>query len=631
MELPSKEEVLKKLMSGTLSYDEILKLLETLQLSEKEEIELLQLAEAERKEQAIGDYSIFAEEYIKITDKKGDQVPFTHNDIQKQINAKVKELKAAGKPVRIIILKARQHGASTNEQGRMLYNTSTKANRTGLIVAQDDDTCTTIFNKAKYMYDNLPPIVKPMQKASNAKELIFDKPTGFKGKRKGLNSKIRVQVSGKVSIGRGDTIHYAHLSEVAFWPSPEGKDVKKQIAGILQAVPKTADTEVIIESTANGYNSFKELWDEAVAGENEWVPMFFAWHDNKDYQMECTDDEYERTINTLDKRIYEYLFGKVEGSKKTPGIVELFNLTKEQVKWWIWTFKNDCNSDINMMKQENPGIPEESFLATGTPVFDNEKVQARITYLRQQYKKNPPKQGRFYFEWGNQDNKDYIKDSSVKWVDDPNGYVTIYEPPQPGYPYVIGGDTKGEGRDFYTGAVINNATGNRVATMRNCWTNSKPYTWQMYCLGYYYNLALIGIEVNFNTGPIEELERLHYPRQYTRRRYDDFTKDYKTSHGWKTDGNTRPLIIDKEIHLIEDNIDLFNDIEMLQECLTFVYVDGRPDAMSGKHDDALFADMIANEIRQQQSFEAEIKREREPRSFDEDTEHMSYESESPFD
>jgi hypothetical protein len=615
------------------SRDKLLKLIESGVMSEKDEKELLALLEDEVKHQALKDYEVFAQEYIKITDKKGDQVSFSHNPIQKKINAKVKELKEAGNPVRIIILKARQHGASTNEQGRMLYNTATKENRNGLIVAQDDDTSTTIFNKAKYMYDNLPANVKPLQKASNAKELIFDRPTGYKGKGKGLNSSIRVQVAGKVSIGRGNTIHYAHLSEVAFWQSPEGKEVKKQISGILQAVPKTSDTEVVIESTANGYNDFKELWDEAVAGENEWVPLFFPWHENPDYAMECTDEEYERIVSNLDKKVFEYLFGKTNGSKKTNGIVQLFNLTKEQVKWWVWTYRNDCNSDMNMMKQENPTTPEEAFISTGTPVFDNEKVSLRIAALRQLYKEKPPKRGYFTFEWGNPETHDYIKDSTIKWVDDPNGFIKIYEDRIPGHPYVLGGDTKGEGRDFYTGQVIDNTSGLRVATIRNCWTNSKPYTWQMYCLGMYYNTALIGIEVNFNTAPIEELERLHYPRQYTRRRYDDAAKEWQNKHGWKTDGNTRPLIIDKEIHLIEENIDLFTDIEMLEECLTFVYKEnGKADAMSGKHDDALFADMIANEIRQQQSFEAEREPELIRYNFDDDNDLSRYYDEdlNPF-
>lgn len=588
-------------------------------LTEKEEAEYLQLLEAERQDQAFADYEIFAPEYIKIVDKNGNEVPFTHNPIQKQINAKIKELKTAGKPVFIIILKARQHGASTNEQGRMLYNCTTKPNRFGLIVAHIDDTTTEIFNKAKYMYDHLPLKVKPLQRASNAKELVFDKPTGYKGPLKGLNSKIIVQVAGKVSIGQGFTPHYVHLSEFSRWPAPEGQEPKKQLAGIMQAVPVTPDTEVVIESTAWGYNDFKDLWDAAVAGENEWTPLFFAWQDNPEYQMVCTDEEYQREIRTIKKDAFEYLFGSEKNSKIKPGVVKTFNLSKEQVRWWIWYLKNKCNNDLSEMKQYNPTVPEDAFIASGRPVFDVDIVKLRLDTLRKKYKSDPPKRGRFVFEWGTPENQDYIKEKSIKWVEEDDGPVTIYEFPQGGYPYVVGGDTKGEGRDFYSGTVINNVTGNRAASIRNCWNNSKPYTWQMYCLGHYYNLALIGIEMNFNTGPIEELERLHYPRQYTRKKYDDMTGEFKNAHGWKTDGNTRPLIIDKEIHVIDENIELINDITMLEECLTFVYdKNDRPDAMSGKHDDALFSDMIANEIRRHQSFEAERDPEIVHRSFDQD-------------
>lgn len=607
-------------------------------LTEKKEIELLQLLEMELKERAFKDYELYAQEYIKIVDKNGDQIPFKHNKIQKKINAKKKELKAAGKLVRILVLKARQEGVSTNEQGSMLFNTATKENRNGLIVAHTKPATSSIFDKAKYMYENLPPHVKPLQKASNAIELVFDRPTGHKGKIKGLNSKISIQTAGSLSIGRGETIHYFHGSEFAFWEGPEGKEPRKQLAGIMAAMPKTPDTEAVIESTANGQNDFYDLWNEAVEGKSEWTPMFFPWHEFEEYAMPCTDEEYERLLDGLDKRAREYLDGRTdESGKKMPGIIQMFNLSKGQVKWWIWTYRNDNNGDLNMMRQENPSFPEDAFITSGTPVFNNDKVNLRIAFLRQKYEKDPPKRGRFKFEWGNPDAKDYIKDNTIEWVDDPNGFITIYEMPMSGYPYVLGGDTKGEGRDFYAGTIINNVTGNRAATIRNCWNHSKPYTWQMYCLGIFYNLALIGIEVNFNTAPIEELERLHYPRQYVRRKYDDFTGEYKTSYGWKTDGNTRPLIIDKEAHLIEENIDLFNDITMLEECLTFVYDNkGRPDAMSGKHDDLLFSDMIANEIRGQQSYEAERVREPQPRpDFDKDTDydyaHRGYMSESPYD
>jgi len=178
---------------------------------------------------------------------------------------------------------------------------------------------------------------------------------------------------------------------------------------------------------------------------------------------------------------------------------------------------------------------------------------------------------------------------------------TIYEEPKKGYYYAIGGDTKGEGKDFYTATVIDNITKKQVAVLKMQLMNSKPYTHQLYCLAKYYNNALIGMEMNFNTGPIEELERLLYFHMYQRQSYDSITGKYQKKWGWKTDGVTRPLIIDNEIDMVDNNIDLIMHIETLREMLTFVEdANGRPDAMSGKHDDLLFSDMIAREISKQQ-------------------------------
>lgn len=581
-------------------------------LTEREELELLALLEIELKErekaEAMADDVVFCEKYIKIVDKNGEQVPFKLNSIQRKIDNKIKELEAQGKPVRIIVLKARQEGVSTYTQAKILCRTVKNKNRIALVVAHRDDSTNAIFGKAKYMYEYLPEDIKPLQKASNARELVFDVPTYYKGNKKGLNSKIKIQTAGTDDIGRSDTHFYVHLSEFAFYKG----NPKVTLTGIMQSVPKIPGTMVIIESTANGFNDFKELWDSAVAGENDFVPMFFAWHDYEEYQMSCTTEEYYNMLeNITNKRLKEYLLGTYnDKNEKTPGIIELYNLSKEQVKWYLWTLKNDCNNNLDMMKQENPTYPKEAFLSTGRPVFDVQQLEMRIEQLKKLYEVNPPKRGRFIFEWNNPETKDFIKDDTIRWVDDPNGFINIYEDVKSGYPYVLGGDTKGEGRDFFAGTVINNATGLRAATIHMQINNSRPYTWQMYCLGKYFNDALIGIEVNFNTAPIEELERLKYPNQYMRQQYDRIKKEVQAKYGWKTDGNTRPLIIDNEIDLIENNIELFTDITMLEEATTFVYDENnRPDAQQGKHDDLLFSDMIANEIRSQQTFKVKTEKQ----------------------
>ena len=358
-------------------------------------------------------------------------------------------------------------------------------------------------------------------------------------------------------------------------------------------MPDDIDTWVIIESTANGFNDFKELWDDAVKGENGFIPLFFPWYVHEEYVVPLEPDEEKGFIESMSE--YErYLYNDLK-------------LPLERVKWWRETKKNKCNNDINQMKQENPTTPEEAFIFSGSPVFDTEIIQRRIEYLRQSVK--PVKCGYFTFEWRDPEYKDKIKDETIKFVEQPGGFIKIYEDKKPGIPYVIGGDTKGEGSDFFAATVVNNMTGNRCAVL-HADMDPDTYAHQMYCLGKYYNEALIGIEVNFDLYPIKELQRLGYYRQYTRQHYDSKGNEWQKKYGWKTDGNTRPFIISLEIELLRDHPELFNDIEMLQECLTFVKdSNGRPDAMPGKHDDILFSDMIANAIRGQQRADFRLERQ----------------------
>ena len=540
-----------------------------------------------KQEAARRDDEYWLKYYVKIINKNGEQVPFVLNPIQKKIEDKIKELESQGKPARIIVLKARQEGVSTYTQAKFLCRTIKNKNRNALVVAHRDDSTNAIFDKAKYCNSCLPDHIKPLQRASNARELIFDTPVTYKGKEKGLNSKIKVQTAGSDGIGRSDTYHYIHLSEFAFYSG----DPLKALSGINSSVPSVVGTIVILESTANGNNSFKTLWDLAEAGENDYTPMFFSWFDYPDYQMPVTDEERIEIMSSLNE-YEEYL-------------VNTHELSAERIKWYRWKLKNDCNGDVDLMKQENPSNSHEAFLATGRPVFDNARVERRIEQLKKEYKLKPPRRGFFIFNWNDPDSKDKIIDSSIKFVDSPNGYIYIYEEPKNGYPFVLGGDTALGGLDFFSGTGINNATGKRVVTLHGKMAID-TYSHQMYCLGKYYNNALISIEVNADLFPVAELDRLKYHNQYKRESIDEIYHKKLYKHGFKTDGNTRPYIISLEIVLIRDNIELFTHIDMLSECLTFVIdKNGRPDAESGKHDDILMSDMIANASRSQQRFTVE--------------------------
>jgi len=512
----------------------------------------------------------FIEMYLKIKSKKAKIVPLKLNDPQMKLYNALQEQYKQGKPQRVIVLKARQEGISTEVEAIIYKKTATSKNINSGIVAHEAQATTNLFNMFKRYHENLEPALQPALRASNAKELIFNNPSGT-----GLNSAIKCMTAGNTSIGRSDTFQNLHISEYAFW---EG-DKKATLAGLMQAVPYDINTMVVIESTANGYDDFKDLWDKSFAGDNDFSPVFCAWWELSEYKL---------PYNGFKLTVQEQL------------LTDTYNLTPEQITWRRWCIKNNCNGSETTFKQEYPASPEEAFIMSGSPVFNNEKIVSHIGTLRKLYGDNPCKQGHFTYEWNDTATNDKIK--AFNFVDG-KGDIKIYEDVKARYPYVIGADTKGEGKDFYTATVINNITGNRVASLRMQISQSNPFTYQLYCLGKYYNEALIGIEINFNTAPVEELHRLGYYRQYIRQRYDTFTKRNQKKYGWKTDGNTRPLIIDKAADMIENHIELFNDIDMLQECITFVYdKNGRPDAMAGKHDDALFGDMIANEIRSQQYY-----------------------------
>ena len=521
----------------------------------------------------------FIEGYLKIKDKNAKVVPFIMNKPQLKVYEAIQKQAHNGRPIRVIILKARQMGFSTLTEGIIYKQTATKANVSSGIVAHEITATNNLFNMTKRYHDNMDKDLKKPLKASNAKEIIFENSDG--------NSAIKCMTAGNDSIGRSDTFQNLHISEYAFWKGNK----EDTLLGLMQAVPNASNTIVIIESTANGYDDFKDRWDKAVNGESEFIPVFCAWHELDEYQM-----PYDGSSLTYEEET----------------IKSIYNLSNEQIMWRRWCIRNNCGGNEDKFKQEYPACPEEAFLMSGRPVFDNQKIIDRIAYLTNKYTKEPYKVGRFTYEWNNSEARDFIKDDTIKWVDDKSGFIRLYQEPQELYPYVIGGDTKGEGKDYFAGTVLNNVTGERVATLHLDTADSKPYTYQMYCLGRYFNNALIGIEINFNTAPIEELQRLKYPLQYYRKKYDTILNKVEKKQGFKTDGNTRPLIIDKEIDIINNHIELFNDIETLREAITFVYDNNnRPDAISGKHDDLLLSDMIANEIRPQQRFEPTNVEEKE--------------------
>ena len=521
----------------------------------------------------------YIEKYIKIRDKAGKIIDLKINQGQQKLYDAIKKQSDEHKPIRAIVLKARQIGFSTLTESIIFKNTATKFNVNAGIITHKEEATTNLFNMSKRMYDNLPSEMKPSLKRSNAKELIFDNDEGT-----GLKSKIKCMTAGSSGVGRSDTFNYLHISELAFW----GNSAKETTIGLFQAVPNLPNTMIVIESTANGFDYFKELWDMAVKGESDFVPVFVGWNELDDYKM---------PYNGFELTDYEKDLQKV------------YNLSLDQLTWRRWCIKNNCSGDEQLFKQEYPINPHEAFISSGTCVFDKEIVINRLERLTR-----PIKVG--YFAYDYDDTKlQGQKISNIRWVNDKNGYIELYEIPDSNQTYCIGGDTAGEGSDWFTGHVLNAKTGKQVARLRHQ-MDEDLYVRQMYCLGYYYHYknikknkitpALICIESNFSSYPNKELVRIGYPNLFVREKEDRFTGVMDKSYGFKTTSVTRPVIIAELVKIVRENVELINDRLTLEEMLTFVRNEkGRPEAQQGTHDDLVMGLAISYYARSQVVFDTE--------------------------
>ncbi len=505
-----------------------------------------------------------------VVDKKKVTRPFVLNEVQRDFIERLNKAKQSFKKgetdsISIIVLKGRQQGFTTLITAYQLACAILSQNFEGLTVADTVENVATIFEaKAKFPYSMLPECVKPSEKFNNRKELRFNR----------LNSSWAVQVASN-QMGRSRTINFLHASECAFWQC----GIAATQASLGEAL--TADCIRIYESTANGFNDYREMWESG-----RHINLFYEWWRTPEYRVVCRAQELERlrSLMQCDEWIGQRLC-----------LLSSLGLEDSQLLWYL--HKYDGYIDKSLIKQEYPCTAQEAFISSGRPVFDTEKLTRQIAQAPQ-----PIKRISFAPIWKNPQDRDRIEAFEEVRGDD----ITIYEEALPNVPYVIGADTAGDGADAYTASVRRNDNGRQVATlyMPNLGSDSSPYTDRLYCLGMYYNRALIGIEVNFNLQPVIELQRLRYPRQYIRQNFDSYNHIVEEKYGWKTDGNTRPLLYTNYSRMINDDVEQIVDLRTLCEAREWEFDDkGRPEHRAGGHDDCLFADMIANIIRGQQSYE----------------------------
>lgn len=507
-----------------------------------------------------------------VVDKNQQTMPFFLNEVQHEfldtLNKAIDDFDD-GKitDISLLILKGRQQGFTTVVTAYQLACSITNRNFQGFTLADKSDNSEAIFqNKAKYPYSQLPEVLKPTEKFNNRKQLLFEK----------INSSWAVDTATK-DVGRSRTVNFFHGSECAFW--------KDGIASIQAALGEafTKNCIKIYESTANGYNDYQKMWDSGVH-----INCFYEWWKTSEYQLNFPSEDIKHEFLSDINRKDDWIHERLRWLRDDKG------LAPEQLYWYFR--KYETYIDKRLIKQEYPCSPREAFLLSGDNVFDTEQLLARLERIPK-----PIKTGYFTYDY------DGLQLSNIKWHTDRNGYINIYQVPnRPAFTkYCIGGDTAGEGSDFFIGQVLDAKTGQQVAVLKHRF-DADQYAKQMYCLGMYYNEALIGIEANFDSFPIMELQRLGYQNQYVREAVDTYTGKTEKRFGFKTTTLTRPTIISRLIQIVREDVDSINDKDTLDELLTITRNEkGRIEAPEGGHDDQMMALAIAHHIREQVVFDQE--------------------------
>jgi len=510
-------------------------------LDNKRKLELAkELFKRKKKEQYKSDFELFAKEQIRIITKNASQgfVPFTFNAAQVLINEKLEAQLAKTGKVRAIVLKARQQGISTYCAARVFWKTYFTPYTRSVVMAHDSATSDALFNMSRNIIDNMEE--PPTLQKSNAKEILFEH----------NKSGYRLYTAGAKEAGRGTTPTIAHLSEVAFWQFDE-----QILAGLFQGISQENETEVILESTANGASGeFFRLFQGAINGDNEYVPIFLPWYITPEYRRKAPEG--------------------FELTEEEEELVENYSLDNDQL---YWRRLKIGESGEKKFIQEYPASAEEAFLVTGNSVFDQEIVQM--------YEVKAPDYTRAF---------DY---ESSYFEDNRNGHLEMWKAPKFEDRFIIGADVSlGVGQDYST-AVILNKEREVCALFRDNYIDPSVFGDILFYLGRYFNNALLAVESNsLGIATLNRLKQMNYVNLYYQTKAATLLNDEGSKPGFRTTISTKPMIIGNLKRAIEEHdIEIHSDI-IVSELRTYVSAEnGSTNALAGNYDDTVMALAIAFE------------------------------------
>ena len=550
--------------------------------------------------------------YIKNKDG-GEDVLFRLTRPQRRFVARLEKLRKVGKPIRIVLLKARQWGGSTTSQLYMAWlQLIHKVGLNSLIIAHQG----TGSDEIKDMFDRMIKAypVEMLHELGEAYKENEPKLVGV-GKSGSIyrvpqrNCKIKIGTAERPDGCRGGDYSLVHLSEVGLWKATEGKKPEDIVRSACSGVLYRPYTMIVYESTANGTgNFFQREYDAAKKGDSQFEAMFVSWFDIEKYSQPIVD------IKAFASHLYDNRENANVSSAREESGRYLWALwekgaTLEAINWYI--LERAKYNDHASMASEYPSDDIEAFVHSGTMVFDKYKVEDFDKYCKQ-----PRYVGDVYADAD--EGKNALK--NLRFSEDKQGMLWVWELPEVDeaekvlnrYLTVVDVGGRSNKADWSVIVVFDRlfmADGGKPVVVAQWYGHCDIdlLAWKAAQIAAFYDNSLLVIESNtlethdkerdvdgdqsqFILNQIKHI----YPNLYARKQSEeDILAGLPTKYGFHTNVATKPMVISTLVKAIRENAYIERDRRCLDEYLVYEKKpNGAFGAVVGKHDDLLMTRAI---------------------------------------
>ena len=529
------------------------------------------------------DFEFWCARCVTIKDKTSARnINFTLNAPQRRVLAILEDMRTAGKPIRLIMLKARQWGGSTLVQIYMAWIQIIHCSHwNSLICGHLKDTSSAIKGIYSRLLKEYPKVLNecdapmtfhPFEKSRNVSEIT------------GRNCLVVTGSAESQESIRGFDIAMAHLTEVAFWRTTAQKSPENVVRAVCGSIALLPLTVIVMESTANGVgNYFHTEWLRAKAGQSDKCPVFVAWHEIEIYRSQVDDiEKLWKELDDYELRLWEK------------------GLTLEMIAWYH-SKRKEYNSHTQMMA-EYPTDDIEAFANTGKCVFNI----ADIERLRNNCYPAP-----FIGEVEGDSREGCNAMRNLRFTETPGGKLHVWRKPDLFLQnrknrYIITVDVGGisDSADYSVITVIDRHSPDGKPEVVAQWrghTYHDLLAWKAAQIARWYCNGLLVIESNSLETEFTEGDGSNYILDIVNEVYSNFywrepsASAPEKSHriGFHTNRRTKEQVIYSQMRVLRDNLYTEHDVMALDEYSCYEkQSNGSYGAMKGRHDDILMTRCI---------------------------------------